>query len=68
MPDKIVTLNDILVGAFCESGKNYIYLFFAQKKKNKFAIKLNRKLFKKNWGGGGNNNNLKQYFTCCFYA
>ncbi len=52
MPDKIVTLNDILVGAFCESGKNYIYLFFAQKKKNKFAIKLNRKLFKNNWGGG----------------
>ncbi len=23
MPDKIVTLNDILVGVFCKSGKMY---------------------------------------------
>ncbi len=33
MPDKIVTLNDILVGVFCKSGENF-YLFFAQKNKN----------------------------------
>ncbi len=44
MPDKIVTLNDILVGVFCKSGKNVWYLFFAQKNKNKVAIKLNQKL------------------------
>ncbi len=48
MPDKMVTLNYILVGVFCKSGKNVWYLFFAQKKK-KIAIKLNRKRF--NVGG-----------------
>ncbi len=47
MSDKIVTLNYILVGVFCKSGRNVWYLFFAQKNKNKIAIKLNRKLFKK---------------------
>ncbi len=41
MLDKIVTLNDILVGVFSKSGKIVWYLFFAQK--NKIAIKLNRK-------------------------
>lgn len=46
MPDKIVTLNDILVGKFSKSGKNVWYLFLAQKNKNKIAINLNRKLFK----------------------
>ncbi len=60
MLDKIVTLNDILVGVFCKSGENVWYLFFAQKNKNKIAIKLNRKLFN---FGGGNNNNLKQYIV-----
>ncbi len=65
MPDKIVTLNYILVGVFCKSGKNLWYLFFAQKNKNKIAIKLNRKLFN---FFGENNINLKQYYTYCFYA
>ncbi len=62
MPDKIVTLNDILVAVFCKSGENVQYLFFAQKNKNKIAIKLNKKFW------GGNNNNLKQYSTYCFHA
>ncbi len=60
MPDKIVTLNYILVGVFCKSGENVWYVFFAQNNKNKIAIKLYRKLKKKkkkkkkkNWGGGG---------------
>ncbi len=65
MPDKIVTLNDILVAVFCKSGKSVWYLFFAQKNKNKIAIKLTENFF--NCGGGGNNN-LKQYYTNCFYA
>ncbi len=47
MPDKIVTLNDILVVlVFCKSGENVWYLLFAQKKIKKIkqvAIKLNRK-------------------------
>ncbi len=55
MPVKSVTLNDILVCVFCKSGENVLYLFFAQKSKNKTAIKLNRKLKKKL---GGNNNNI----------
>ncbi len=50
MPDMIVTLNDILVAVFCKSGRNVSYLFFAQKNKNKIAIKLNRKLFINFWG------------------
>ncbi len=66
MPDQIVTLNGGLVGVF-KSGEN-VYSFFAQKNKNKIAIKLNGKLKKIIiiWGGG--NNNLKQYYTYCFYA
>ncbi len=63
MPDKIVTLNDILVAVFCKSGRNVWYTFFAQK--NKIAIKLNRNFFIF-WGKS--NNNLKQYYTSCFYA
>ncbi len=47
MPVKSVTLNDILVGVFCKSEENVLYLFFAQKSKNKIAIKLNRKRKKK---------------------
>ncbi len=45
MPDMIITLNYIVVAVFCKSGTNLWYLFFAQKNKNKIAIKLNRKLF-----------------------
>ncbi len=61
----IVTLNDILVAVFCKSGTNVWYLFFAQKNKNKIAIKLNGKLFN---FFGEKNNNLKQNYTYCFYA
>ncbi len=44
MPDKIVTLNYILVGVFCKSGGDVWYVFFAQNNKNKIAIQLYRKL------------------------
>ncbi len=64
MPDKIITLNDILGGVFCKSGKKCMIFTFCSEKQKKFAIKLNRKRF--NLGGGGNN--LKQYYTYCFYA
>ncbi len=64
MPDKIVTLNDILVSVFCKSGKNYDILFCAQKNKNKNVIELNRKLSFL----GKNNKQLEQYYTYCFYA
>ncbi len=53
MSDKIVTMNYILVGIFCKSGKIYI-IFFAQKNKNVIAIKLNWNLLHL-W----KNNNLK---------
>ncbi len=45
MPDKTVTLNDILVGVFCKSGRSVWYLFCAQKNKNKIVIELNRNFF-----------------------
>ncbi len=61
MPDKIVTMNYILVGVFC---KCMIFIFCSEKQ-NKIAIKLNGKPFLKI---GENNNNLKQYYTYCFYA
>ncbi len=61
MPDKIVTLNYILVGVFCKSGENVWFFFCTEKQKhNCNSIKQN---FKKNVK---NNNNLKQYYTC-FY-
>ncbi len=63
MPDKTVTLNDILV--FCKSGKNVWYLFCAQKNKNKTVIELNRKLFH---FFGEKQQQLEQYYTYCFYA
>ncbi len=43
MPDKIVTMNYILVGVFCKC----MIFIFAQKNKNKIAIKLNGKPFLK---------------------
>ncbi len=45
MPDKIVTLNYILVGVFCKSGEN-VWFFFAQKNKNIIVIQLNKTLKK----------------------
>ncbi len=48
MPDKIVTLNDILVDVFCKSGEN-VFIFFL--KKTKLKLQLNRKLFLKMGGG-----------------